>query len=110
MDSMWMHLGIIEYKGVLPFLPMLCPPWVICIYALLAIALNHSLRWLKAYPILAALCGGIGAVMTYKGGEGVGAAVFHGPFYLVPLLIGTIWAILFPLCLRYTKGKEEAKS
>ncbi len=66
-------------------------PWMLALWALFAMTLNLSLRWLKDRPWLAVLLGGLGGPLAYLAGERLGALTIHGRG--VVAVIGVGWAL-----------------
>ena len=101
-DSLLLNAGVFAFKqpGVL------IPFWLVLLWALLAITLNHCLAW-TAKPLWRAfLLGAIGGPLSYYAGQRLGAVQF--PLGLWPTLLGLslLWAGLFPLlstCSRWLR-------
>ena len=101
-DSLLLNAGVFAFKqpGVL------IPFWLVLLWALLAITLNHCLAW-TAKPLWRAfLLGAIGGPLSYYAGQRLGAVQF--PMGLWPTLLGLslLWAGLFPLlstCSRWLR-------
>lgn len=106
-DSSYMHLGLIEYAATLPKLPWLCPPWIICIYVLFASTINHSLSWLRHYPLTAAILGAAGGFLSYTAGEKVGAATFLAPGLVTPTVVGVVWFVLCPFFMLFSEPRKH---
>jgi hypothetical protein len=76
----------------------LAPPWIVAMWALLAMTLNVSMRWLKNRWLLAAVMGAIAGPMSFLAGQRLGAATFTGGTHtVVTLSMG--WAVLMPLMM-----------
>ena len=69
LDSFYQDVGWIRYASPNRLLPFLAPFWISSLYLLLAINLDHSLRWLASRPYLAAILGVWGAVASYMRGK-----------------------------------------
>lgn len=77
-------------------LAALPPYWLIALWALMAISLNVTLRWLRGRLALAALVGALGGPLAFLGGVRLGGAQFTDPAgALTGLALG--WALLMPL-------------
>ena len=73
----------------------IAPHWIVALWALFAMTLNVSLRWLKSRIALAAIMGAIAGPLAYWGGARLGAVSFVEPVLgTVALSIG--WAVLTP--------------
>jgi hypothetical protein len=94
-ESALVFTGLLHYThGTL--IAGFAPPWIIFMWALLAITLNVSLRWLKGRWLLAAVMGAIAGPMSFLAGQRLGAATFAGGTRTtLALAIG--WAFLMPL-------------
>ena len=101
-DSLLLNAGVFAFKqpGVL------IPFWLVLLWALLAITLNHCLAWTAKPLWRAILLGAIGGPLSYYAGQRLGAVQF--PLGLWPTLLGLslLWAGLFPLlstCSRWLR-------
>jgi len=86
---------------------VLAPLWMMALWINFASTINHSLRWLKGEPILAALFGAIGGPLAFLAGQKLGAVNFEDPVVAtLALVIG--WGMLTPLLLwladKFTSG------
>jgi len=101
-DGLLLNAGVFAFKqpGVL------IPFWLVLLWALLAITLNHCLAWTAKPLWRAILLGAIGGPLSYYAGQRLGAVQF--PLGLWPTLLGLslLWAGLFPLlstCSRWLR-------
>ena len=101
-DNLLLNAGVFAFKqpGVL------IPFWLVLLWALLAITLNHCLAWTAKPLWRAILLGAIGGPLSYYAGQRLGAVQF--PLGLWPTLLGLslLWAGLFPLlstCSRWLR-------
>ena len=99
-DSLLLNAGVFAFKQP----GILIPFWLVLLWALLAITLNHCLAWTAKPWWRAALLGAIGGSLSYYAGQRLGAVQF--PQGLWPTLpgLGLLWAALFPL-LQWIAGK-----
>ena len=101
-DSLLLNAGVFAFKqpgGLIPF-------WLVLLWALLAITLNHCLAWTAKPLWRAILLGAIGGPLSYYAGQRLWAVQF--PMGLWPTLLGLslLWAGLFPLlstCSRWLR-------
>lgn len=89
------------------------PLWLGCLWPVLATTLNHAFAVLQRNLLLAAVLGGIGGAASYLAGTAMSAVGFADPSAGL-ILIGALWAILFPalaLAARHTFSEvpSEAK-
>ena len=88
---------ILEFSSPNTLLIGYAPFWVLGIYALFAITVNHSLSWLQPYLFLAAWLGCLGGMFSYAVGQRIGAVTFLAPKGGSLLFIGIVWFILMPV-------------
>ena len=82
-----------------PFTPI----WIVILWILFAITLNHSLAWLKGRTSLAILFGLMGGPLVYLAGEKLMAVTIASPNTLIVLAIG--WALITPLLISFGEKK-----
>ena len=82
-----------------PFTPI----WIVILWILFAITLNHSLAWLKGRTSLAMLFGLMGGPLVYLAGEKLLAVTIASPNTLIVLAIG--WALITPLLISFGEKK-----
>ncbi len=106
-DSLQGAVGILDFRGAPA--DWLAPLWIIVLWCHLATALQ-TLAFLRSRPLIAGLLGAVGGPLAYAGGARLGAASLHPEPWISLLVIGTVWAIAFPLMLRFlvTTGPEPA--
>lgn len=96
-ENLLMALGLVDFvsgKSV----EHLAPVWILLMWALFAITLNLSLRWLKGRWLLATVMGAVAGPLSYAAGVRMGAAVFLQPFAALAVL-SFGWAVLTPALL-----------
>lgn len=92
-DSLLLHSGQIQFSES-AYLP---PLWLVCLWALLGITLNHSLVWIYSRPLWSALLGAIAAPLSYLAGVGLSSAEWSSPLVEVLPIIAILWLIVLPL-------------
>ena len=92
-DSLLLNAGVFAFKQP----GFLIPFWLVVLWALLAITLNHCLAWTAKPLWRAILLGAISGPLSYYAGQRLGAVQF--PLCLWPTLAGLILLLagLFPL-------------
>lgn len=73
------------------------PGWLICLWVLLGITLNHSLRWLYERPLWAAALGAVCGPLSYLAGVKLSSAQWSGPLMEVVPIIAAMWLVVLPL-------------
>jgi hypothetical protein len=96
-DSGLARSGVVEYASPGP-LPGWAPPWILALWALLAVMLRGPMRWLHERPGLAALLGGAGGALSYAAAARLGACRFADPALAMAVLAAG-WALIMPLLL-----------
>lgn len=99
-DTLYIKMGMIQYKGGYHSFPSIAPLWISSLYALYASSVNHSLVWLRIHTIVACVLGAFGAISSYVVGIELGAATFLWPHYLSLTVIGAVWAFILPASFR----------
>jgi hypothetical protein len=99
-DSLLLACGVFAFDAGGPLIPL----WLIVLWPVLATTLNHCLDWTAKPWWRASLLGAIGGPMSYYAGSQM--AGVHLPLGLWPsmLLLGVVWAVLFPLLQRLAKS------
>ena len=100
LDSTLISLGVFVPTNNLNY-PGLAPLWLVGLWMLFSITINHSLRWLHRRYILASLTGFIFAPVAYIAGQKLGALHFpQDQSTLISLMIiGACWLVVTPLLL-----------
>ena len=96
MDNALAFAGVFTFKA--PEL-LYIPVWLLCIWVLFALTLNHSLKWLQSRLLLASLLGAVSAPMSYLAGSKLADVELLDPVYLSLLPIAMCWAIILPLAM-----------
>ena len=109
LDSSLTMLGVFQFPPGGPLIPL----WLILMWALLAITLNHCLAWTATPWWRASLFGALGGPLSYCAGARL--AGVEMPLGLWPslTLLGVIWACLFPALhwlARYLRNAPSAPS
>lgn len=92
-DSLLLHSGYIRFVES-AYLP---PLWLVCLWALLGITLNHSLVWIYSRPLWSALLGAIAAPLSYLAGVSLSSAEWSSPLVEVLPIIAILWLVVLPL-------------
>tara|TARA_R110000868_G_scaffold168175_8_gene402770 strand:- start:4183 stop:4728 length:546 start_codon:yes stop_codon:yes gene_type:complete len=96
-DTLLLWSGFITFASN-PFFSYFSPPWMISLWLSFGVSLFATLHHLFKSWILMGLLAFFGFMMAYALGTKMGAASLpHG--YVGILIVGVIWAFLFPLYL-----------
>ncbi len=102
LDIGYQSFGVLSYASPNPYLSWAPPFWMVGVYFLFAAAVDYSLFWLRNFPLIAAICGAVGGVMSYLAGARLGAAEFLLPDGQSLIIIGVVWAIFMPVACWYS--------
>lgn len=91
-------LGNVAYPSGQPFMDF-APYWIVALWALLAIALNVTLRWLRHRTWLAAGLGAVLGPISFSSGVRLGGAEFVHPTAAL-VTLACVWALLLPAVVR----------
>lgn len=100
-DTVWIRSGVLNYGGA-----AVAPVWIVLLWVAVGLTLNHCLSMFKARPWLGGLLAGLGAPLSYLGGERLGAVSIDEPWQL--LWISPVWLLLFALA--FTLARHSALS
>jgi hypothetical protein len=93
-DNIWSYLGVLGFQSpTMLFIPI----WLVCIWALFAATLNHSLYWLKDRLLLSSLLVSISGPLSYLAGSKMAGVTLTDPPIISLLCISVCWAILLPI-------------
>lgn len=82
-------------------LSSLAPLWLVGLWMLFSITINHSMRWLHGRYVMAAILGFVFAPIAYLAGQRLGALTFPPDSHqiLSLLVIGCCWLVVTPMLL-----------
>jgi len=103
LDTIYVLVGFVEYSAPYPSISWLAPPWLTAIWVLYGMCLNHSLGWMRNFPFLSSVLGGIAAPLCYLAGNKMGAVTFLVPDMMLLGILAVLWAVIFPASLFYSK-------
>lgn len=94
-DQLLFKAGVFNLAGQ----PALAPLWLSCLWPVFASTLMHSFVVFQNRIALAVVCGALGGALSYIAGVRLSAVEFGSPLW-GPVLLGTLWAVLFPLVVQ----------
>jgi hypothetical protein len=92
-DLLLIHTGQIQFLESAQLPPM----WLVCLWALLGITLNHSLQWIYYRPLWSSLLGAMLAPLSYLAGVTLSSAEWSSPLVEVLPIIAALWLVILPL-------------
>lgn len=94
LDQLLFALGVFNTGGA----ASVAPVWISCLWPVLATTFMHAFSGLRDRPWLASIFGAAGGAGSYIAGTGLTAVQFGSPAW-GPLIMATLWALLFPSLL-----------
>lgn len=101
----WVIDGVAAWQGwvayrAATFGSAMAPPWILALWASLAVTAHTGMRSLQPYPWAAAVLGGVGGPLAYfAAARGWDAAEFPAPAWRGWVWLAVAWAIALPLLL-----------
>jgi len=101
----FIHDSVLIHTGHIVFIEstIASPLWLICLWALLGITLNHSMQWIYSRPLWSALLGTLCGPLSYLAGVELSAADWSSPrLENIPImaaipLIAFMWLLVLPV-------------
>jgi 1-acyl-sn-glycerol-3-phosphate acyltransferase len=98
--------GVVSFPVDVDMAPS--PPFMIALWAAFACTLETSLAGLATRPLVAAVVGGVGGALAYRGAQGLGVLALHDGVRALAA-VGAVWLVATPaLGLAATGLKDEA--
>jgi hypothetical protein len=95
LDQLLFYLNVFNVGG----LSALPPLWLSCIWPVLGTTLMHAFVGLQTRYWLASAMGAVGGAFSFIAGTRLTSVAFESDL-LGPVIIGALWAVLFPLLLQ----------
>lgn len=104
LEMFFLNIDIIRYANSSGSFP---PVWIIALYPLFVLQINHALNILKFGNIWYLLFGFLCAPISYIAGSNLGGLTFHVPITLAWIILGISWGLF--LCLLGKLADEVQK-
>jgi len=102
-----LNLATGVYTTTTDVFPAPAPPsWLLVLWVTFALAIRHSMRWMRGRYLVGALLGAIAGPLSWRGGAALGAVAFGDPKVPWWLTFGIEWGIAMPL-LAYVASRAE---
>lgn len=85
---------------------LICPVWMITLWAVYATTLKSSLGWLRSRLWLAASLGAVSGPASYWTGQRLGAIELSQPFRHSLAVLALVWAAVVPLSLLLARESQ----
>lgn len=105
LEIFFIQTNLIRYANTSKMFP---PIWIVLLYPLFSLLLNHSLKIIKKNYLLSFLFGFLGAPLSYVGGTSLGALTFTYPIFQTWFMIGFCWGLFLCLLAKIANIVEKA--
>nr|WP_256504507.1 DUF2878 domain-containing protein [Gilvimarinus xylanilyticus] len=99
----FIHDTALLVGGVLQYSLVIQPLWLMCLWALLGLTLNHSLHAIYGRPWLAAILGAVSAPLSYIAGVAISGVSWGVPKEMGASIIALVWLGVLPLHLALSR-------
>jgi predicted DCC family thiol-disulfide oxidoreductase YuxK len=97
--------NLIHYANTAKMLP---PIWIVLLYPLFSLLINHSLKIIKKNYLASFLFGFLGAPLSYVAGISLGGLTFPYPLLPTWIMIGICWGLFLCLLTKIANIVEKA--
>jgi len=108
-DQWLFGLGVFTVLGQAAWPPL----WMTCLWPVLATTLMYAFRSFQQRPLMASVLGAVSGAASYTAGTRLTDVAFFSEVW-GPVVLGALWAMLFPLLLllaaRLERGTDAAYS
>lgn len=105
LEVFFTQTNFIQYANSNKIFP---PIWIVCLYPLFSLLLNHSLKLIKKNYLVSFLLGFLGAPLSYIAGISLGGLTFPYPLLQTWIMIGICWGLLLCLLTKIANSVEKA--
>lgn len=105
LEMIFIQTNLIHYANTTRMLP---PIWIVCLYPLFSLLLNHSLKIIKKNYLGSFLFGFLGAPLSYFAGVSLGGLTFPYPPLQTWIMIGICWGLFLCLLTKIANIVEKA--
>lgn len=84
------------------------PIWIVFLYPLFSLLLNHSLKIIKKNYLVSFLFGFLGAPLSYFAGHSLGGLTFPYPLLQSGIMIGACWGLFLCILSKIANSVEKA--
>ena len=105
LEMFFIQTNLIHYANTTKMLP---PIWIVLLYPLFSLLLNHSLKIIKKNYLASFLFGFLGAPLSYIAGISLGGLTFPYPLLPTWIMIGICWGLFLCLLTKIANIVEKA--
>ncbi len=104
LEMFFIQTNLIHYANS----TLLPPIWIVSLYPLFSLLLNHSLNIIKKNNLASFLIGFLGAPLSYMAGISLGGLIFPHPLIQTWIIIGICWGLFLSLLTKIANLIEKA--
>jgi len=105
LEIFFIQTSLLRYINTVGMIP---PIWIVCLYPLFSLLLNHSLKIIKNNYFASFLFGFLGAPLSYFAGHSLGGVTFAFHYVQTWIAIGICWGLFLCLFVKIAKIVEKA--
>lgn len=105
LETLFIQTNLIHYSSTASMLP---PIWIVFLYPLFSLQINHSLKSIKKNNLRSFQFGFFGAPLSYVAGHSLGGLTFPYPLPPTWFIIGICWGLFFCLLAKIGNTIEKA--
>ncbi len=105
LEILFILTGTIDYPNSIKFFP---PIWIVLLYPLFSLVLNHSLQFLKKKYLLTFIFGCLAAPFSYFSGLSLGGLTFSYSPIITAIIIGIFWGVFLSILSKMASLIEKA--
>ncbi len=105
LETFFIQIDLVHYATTSKMLP---PIWIVLLYPLFSLLINHSLKILKKNYLAAFLFGFLGAPLSYIAGISLGGLTFPYPLLHTWIILGICWGLFLCLLTKIAIIAEKA--
>lgn len=105
LEILFTQTHLIHYANTTNSFP---PLWIISLYPLFSLLLNHSLKIIKKHYLASFLLGFLGAPLSYIAGHSLGGLTFPYPLLQTSIMIGICWGLFLCFLVNIANIVEKA--
>lgn len=99
-ENMMLYFDVISFSTSL-FGFATAPLWLILLWFVFGLTLNHSLRFFYRYPFYAYIAGAVFGPISYVAGIKFGAADLGSSMFILMFSYAVVWSLVFGIATRF---------
>ncbi len=103
LEMFFIQINIVQYANNAKMFP---PIWIVLLYPLFSLLINHSLKIIKKNCLVSFLFGFLLAPFSYVAGVSLGGLTFPYPIFQTWIIIGISWGLFLCLLTKFANIKK----